>query len=135
MSPLSQSWNASCAFQTRAEISLNCTAALEGDNSFMVTPDQVEAHDHVRRNCGLMMGGEDPCNVAAPEIRSMTDPDRHSRWPNSSVRPRSISLPVERNGTELTVFDQVFDSRFFHRQPKSLCELGLRPRNPAIDSI
>lgn len=71
----------------------------------------------------VMMGGE-ILQCAAPDV-IYEDPD-DIRVAEFIGSPKINILPVERNGTELTVFDQVLSSQFSFESPKDM-QLGLRP--------
>ena len=106
--------------QTRAEIA-ELHRRLKATFIY-VTHDQVEAMTMSDR-IAVMMGGE-ILQCAAPDV-IYEDPD-DIRVAEFIGSPKINILPVERNGTELTVFDQVLTSRFTIDSPK-LMQLGLRP--------
>ncbi len=87
-----------------------------------VTHDQVEAMTMSDR-IAVMMDGE-ILQCAAPDV-IYEDPD-DIRVAEFIGSPKINILPVERNGTELTVFDQVLNSRFSIDSPKVM-QMGLRP--------
>jgi multiple sugar transport system ATP-binding protein len=106
--------------QTRAEIA-ELHRRLKATFIY-VTHDQVEAMTMSDR-IAVMMDGE-ILQCAAPDV-IYEDPD-DIRVAEFIGSPKINILPVERNGTELTVFDQVLTSRFSVDSPKVI-QLGLRP--------
>ncbi|CUH61604.1 ABC transporter ATP-binding protein [Thalassobacter stenotrophicus] len=87
-----------------------------------VTHDQVEAMTMSDR-IAVMMGGE-ILQCAPPDV-IYEDPD-DIRVAEFIGSPKINILPVERNGTVLTVFDQVLSAHFSADSPK-LMQMGLRP--------
>ena len=106
--------------QTRAEIA-ELHRRLKATFIY-VTHDQVEAMTMSDR-IAVMMAGE-ILQCAAPDV-IYEDPD-DIRVAEFIGSPKINILPVERNGTELTVFDQVLSSQFSGDSP-NVMQLGLRP--------
>ncbi len=106
--------------QTRAEIA-ELHRGLKATFIY-VTHDQVEAMTMSDR-IAVMMGGE-ILQCAAPDV-IYEDPD-DIRVAEFIGSPKINILPVERNGAELTVFDQVLSTQFSGDSPKVM-QLGLRP--------
>ena len=106
--------------QTRAEIA-ELHRRLKATFIY-VTHDQVEAMTMSDR-IAVMMGGE-ILQCAAPDV-IYEDPD-DIRVAEFIGSPKINILPVERNGPELTVFDQVLSSEFSGDSP-NVMQLGLRP--------
>lgn len=106
--------------QTRAEIA-ELHRRLKATFIY-VTHDQVEAMTMSDR-IAVMMGGE-ILQCAAPDvIYENPDDIRVAEFIGS---PKINVLPVERNGTALTMFDQVLNSRLSIDSPKVM-QMGLRP--------
>ncbi|TKZ22643.1 ABC transporter ATP-binding protein [Shimia litoralis] len=106
--------------QTRAEIA-ELHRRLKATFIY-VTHDQVEAMTMSDR-IAVMMGGE-ILQCAAPDV-IYEDPD-NIRVAEFIGSPKINVLPLERNGTELTVFDQVLNSGLSIESPKMM-QMGLRP--------
>ncbi len=106
--------------QTRAEIA-ELHRRLKATFIY-VTHDQVEAMTMSDR-IAVMMGGE-ILQCAAPDV-IYEDPD-DIRVAEFIGSPKINILPVERKGSELTVFDEVLNSHFSSESPKVM-QLGLRP--------
>ncbi|MEP1518894.1 ABC transporter ATP-binding protein [Ascidiaceihabitans sp.] len=106
--------------QTRAEIA-ELHRRLKATFIY-VTHDQVEAMTMSDR-IAVMMGGE-ILQCAAPDV-IYEDPD-DIRVAEFIGSPKINVLPVERNGTALTMFDQVLNSRLSIDSPKVM-QMGLRP--------
>jgi len=106
--------------QTRAEIA-ELHRSLKATFIY-VTHDQVEAMTMSDR-IAVMMDGEILQCAAPDEIYEDPDDIRVAEFIGS---PKINILPVERNGNELTVFDQVLSSRFSTDSP-TVMQMGLRP--------
>lgn len=106
--------------QTRAEIA-ELHRRLKATFIY-VTHDQVEAMTMSDR-IAVMMGGE-ILQCAPPDV-IYDDPD-DIRVAEFIGSPKINILPVERNGTDLTLFDQVLTSHFPIDSPQGM-QLGLRP--------
>jgi len=106
--------------QTRAEIA-ELHRRLKATFIY-VTHDQVEAMTMSDR-IAVMMGGE-ILQCAAPDV-VYEDPD-DIRVAEFIGSPKINILPVERNGTALTLFEQVLTPHLSIDSPKMM-QLGLRP--------